>query len=141
MLLVLPALCLGYKQAREGRGPKSLVSVSNGVELLSIGLRALERLQSLMPLMGHPTFPFIVQGKGKGYTREREKKKEKAVKTRALEPCCSSSPIGRSHWSCRSWRGRLHVAVLFVIGATGGCRQQVAAFHSVPVHGMVNRLP
>jgi hypothetical protein len=54
----------GYKQTREERGLKSLVSVLNGVVLLSNGLRALERLQSLLPLMGHPTLPFIVQGKG-----------------------------------------------------------------------------
>jgi hypothetical protein len=33
-LLVLPALVCsrGYKRAREGEGPKSLVEVSNGVE-------------------------------------------------------------------------------------------------------------
>jgi hypothetical protein len=68
MLLVLPALCLqqGYKRAREGKGPKSLVSVSNGVELLSHDLRALGRLQSLLPLMGCLAFPFIGQEKGRG---------------------------------------------------------------------------
>jgi hypothetical protein len=63
----------GYKRTREGRDPKSLVSMSNGVRLLSSGSRALERLQSLLPLMGRPAFPFIGQGKGRGYTRERRK--------------------------------------------------------------------
>jgi hypothetical protein len=52
------------------------VNVSNGVELLSNGLRALERLPSLAPDRA-PTFPFLDQGKGQGYMREKERKKEK----------------------------------------------------------------
>jgi hypothetical protein len=70
----------GYKWAREAKGPKSLVSVSNGVELLSNGLRALEK----HALMGCLAFPIIDQGKGRGYMRENEKKKEK--KQRRREP-------------------------------------------------------
>jgi hypothetical protein len=53
------------------------VSVSNGVELLSHDLRALGRLQNLLHLMGRPTFPFIGQQKGRGYTREKERRMEK----------------------------------------------------------------
>jgi hypothetical protein len=56
------------------------VSVSNGVELLSNGLRALERLPSLAPDRA-PNLPFFrsrerpgVHGKKE---RKREKKKEK----------------------------------------------------------------
>jgi hypothetical protein len=44
--------------------------VSNRVELLSNGLRALER----HALMGHLAFPIIDQGKGRGYMRERMKR-------------------------------------------------------------------
>jgi hypothetical protein len=54
--------------------------VSNGVELLSNGLRALEKYA----LMGRLAFPIIDQGKGRGYMRENEKKKEK--KQRRREP-------------------------------------------------------
>jgi hypothetical protein len=41
------------KRAREGEDPKSLVSVSNGVELLSNGLRAFGKLA----LIGFLAFP------------------------------------------------------------------------------------
>jgi hypothetical protein len=75
----------GYKWEREGRDPKSLVSVSNGVELLSHDLRALGRLQNLLPLMGRLAFPFIGQQKGRGYTRERRREGRKRRKRKSRE--------------------------------------------------------
>jgi hypothetical protein len=52
--------------------------VLKGIELLSNGFRVLER----SALMGRPTFPFIDQGRGRGYTGDRERKKEKKKEKR-----------------------------------------------------------
>jgi hypothetical protein len=113
--------------------------VSNRVEVLPNGLRALEKTS----LDGAPIFPFYRSRERPGvHEREKEKKKEKkSEKKGALKVRRSSSSIGGSRWSCRLWRRRLHVVVLFVTSASGGNRQLVVVLHSVPVHGMLNRLP
>jgi hypothetical protein len=56
--------------------------MSNGVELLSRGSRALERLQSLLPLMRRPAFHFIGREGPGVHEREKERRKEKEKETR-----------------------------------------------------------
>jgi hypothetical protein len=50
----------GYKRAREGRSPKSLVNALSGVELLFNGLRALERLPRVILLLGWGAQPSLL---------------------------------------------------------------------------------
>jgi hypothetical protein len=92
----------GYKRAREGRGLKSLVSVSSGVELFSTGLRALERLRRAYPDRA-PRLPFYRPREGPG-VHKRERGKEEREKTKrkgALGLRHPSSQMGGSCWWCR----------------------------------------
>ena len=70
---MLPSLVCsrGYKRAREGEGPKSLMEGSNGVESFSHFRSALR---------GASYFPFIDEGEGAGYMRERESIKAREKK-------------------------------------------------------------
>ena len=72
LLLMLPALVCsrGYKQAREGADPKSLVEKSNGVDAKMFRCYLLSSLGSL-PFRERPASPFIDEGEDTGYTRER----------------------------------------------------------------------
>jgi len=74
LLLVLSTLVCsrGYKRAREGADPRSLVE----------GLKSAESLfNHVFPFsfLGRPTFPFIGEGEGAGY---RERKREERGKAR-----------------------------------------------------------
>jgi len=70
LLLVLPALVCsrGYKQAREGADPKSLVEKSNGVDAKMFRCYLLSSPRSL-PFRGCPASPFIDEEEDTGYTR------------------------------------------------------------------------
>ena len=72
LLLMLPALVCsrGYKQVREGANSKSLVEKSNGVDAKMFRCYLLSSLGS-MPFRGHPSSPFLDEGKDTGYKRER----------------------------------------------------------------------
>ena len=82
LLLVLPALvCIrGYKWAREGEGPKSLVEGLKSAESLLSSV--LVRHVLICPFLGRPASPFIGEGEGTGY---REKKKEKSEGEEGLQ--------------------------------------------------------
>jgi hypothetical protein len=75
--------------------------MSSGVELLSNGLRALERLQRAF-FVGAPSLPFYRPREGPMvHEREREgKEKIEKIEKRALEPC-HPSLMGGSRWWCR----------------------------------------
>jgi hypothetical protein len=95
-LLVLPILVCsrGYKRAREGEGPKSLMEGSNRVES-----------HSTPPTMGRPTSPFIGQGEGIGYMRERMRRKRAFGVASSFAPCMGpADPIDDDGDGSMSWR-------------------------------------
>jgi hypothetical protein len=77
-LLVLPApVCSrGYKLAREGEDPKSLMEESNGVELDLVGL-------GFVPLYRASFLPFY-RPRGRYRLHERENKEEKGFQGRIV---------------------------------------------------------
>jgi len=89
--LMLPSLVCsrGYKQTREGEGPKSLVERVSPIEL-SVYCRApkLRRVRCVLvhrPFVGCPTSPFIDKGEDAGYIGERdEERKASGVATSSI---------------------------------------------------------
>jgi hypothetical protein len=79
----------GYKRAREGEGPKSLMEESNGVELGSVG-------SGLSPLYGVSCLPFY-RSRGRYRLHERERRRRKRVSRVAS----SFASLRRSRRSCR----------------------------------------
>ena len=66
----------GYRWAREGADPRSLVEGLKGAESL---FSCSAVCSCLSPFMGRPASPFIGEGKGAGYI---ERKREKRIKAR-----------------------------------------------------------
>ena len=79
----------GYKRAREGEVPKSLVK----------GLKSAESLFScvlVFSLLGRPASPFIGEGEDAGYREKEEKKRGRRRPPRPLDPfpsCGSTNTV------------------------------------------------
>ena len=117
LVLLAPKVCSrGYKRAREGKDPKSLVK---GVS----GCWELDR------------FPFYRTRKSMGYNRGKGEERERG---KLPESSGLSSHSCWSHGFCRCQHGQLHVAALSVTSAMRGHRLSVMAFHPVPTDIVVN---